>query len=113
VRKESEPANRQAGFICHCLDFCGPVVITFSHITRISILHHGPCLACLAYLQHSFLSTTPSPYYFLLVTFPSLDKMKLNLSQLLLLGLASTAIASTWFGKAGENAASFPETSVD
>ena len=28
--------------------------------------------------------------------------MKLDLVQLLVLGLASTATASTWFGKAGE-----------
>lgn len=28
--------------------------------------------------------------------------MKLNFAQLLVFGLASTATASTWFGKAGE-----------
>jgi len=28
--------------------------------------------------------------------------MKLNFTQLLVFGLASTATASTWFGKAGE-----------
>jgi hypothetical protein len=39
--------------------------------------------------------------------------MKLNLSQLLVFGLASTATASTWFGKAGETAPNLNETFID